>query len=290
MNESGHTSVLLTEAVDALNPHEGMVAVDGTLGGAGHTEEIARRINAGTLLGIDEDKDALLRAREALKNSSLRVILEEGNFRNMVDIAARHGIDRADAILLDLGWSSYQLKGKGFSFQADEPLLMTYGDSERYSMTAGDLVNVASVEALTKIIRSYGEEPRAAKVARAIERARGNAPITTARELGEIIAKALGRNGKIHPATKTFQALRMAVNDELDALKDGLIGAHELLGRGGRIAIITFHSLEDRIVKHTMRSWTDGTVVTKKAIRPGDEEVRRNPRARSAKLRVWEKQ
>ena len=285
----GHTTVLLKEAVDALNLTSDSRIIDGTVGGAGHFALIKSHLGKeGVLMGIDEDTDALKRA-EAVGGDT-RTILVQGNFRDMKEYANKESIAPVSGILLDLGWSGFQLTGgKGLSFLANEPLLMTYGDGEGKT-TAYDMVNYGSEESLVTIIRSYGEESLARKIVKAILSERTKKPIETSKELGELIEKAVGRRGKTHPATKTFQALRIAVNDELGALGDALTASKEILASKGRLAIITFHSMEDRIVKHTFLSWKgEGTVLTKKPIVPSDEEVAMNPRARSAKLRIFEK-
>lgn len=285
----GHITVLLTEAVDALNLTPSSVVIDGTVGGAGHFGLIKKHLGSkGVLIGIDEDADALKRA-EGIEGEA-KTILIEGNFRNIKEYCEREGISSVDAVLLDLGWSGYQLEGgKGLSFHADEPLIMTYGSGEGKT-TAYDMVNYGSAESLMTIIRSYGEEPLARKIVNAIIEYREKKTIDTAKELGDLIEEKVGRRGKTHPATKTFQALRMAVNDELGALTDVLASVKDILAPHGRVAIITFHSMEDRIVKHTFLSWKgEGTVVTKKPIVPSEEELYTNPRSRSAKLRIFEK-
>jgi 16S rRNA (cytosine1402-N4)-methyltransferase len=288
---SEHVTVLLHEAIDGLSLTPDSVVIDATIGGTGHLKEIVSRLGKkGVLLGIDADSRATERAKAVQDSTEATVVAIEGNFRDIVSLSASQGIATADAVLFDLGWSGYHLKsGKGFSFLADEPLLMTYGNPEDYSLTARDLVNEGSVESLKTIISSYGEDRRAGKIARAIVDAREEKPIETGKELGDIILKALGRQGKTHPATKTFQAIRIAVNDELEALREGLLGAKSILKDGGRIAVISFHSIEDRMVKRLFLSF-EGRVVTKKPVIPSEKEQKENPRARSAKLRIYEHQ
>lgn len=295
MNE-GHTTVLLLEAVAALRVTTGDTVVDATIGGAGHFSALLGALgSSGTLVGIDADEEALARARAASEGSAVRTELVHDNFRNLEHILDARGVSTIDAALFDLGWSSYHLSsGRGFSFRVDEPLVMTYG-APIAGKTAADLVNGASEDGLADLMLSLGEERFARAIARGIVAAREEAPITTTARLAEVISNSVPgwyRARRIHPATKTFQALRIAVNDELGALRDGLSGALRRLSPGGRVAVITFHSLEDRIVKSMFRDAAyegQGIVVTKKPIVPSAAELTANPRARSAKLRVYEK-
>jgi 16S rRNA (cytosine1402-N4)-methyltransferase len=295
LNE-GHRSVLLHESLEQLELKPTDVVVDATLGGAGHSREIAKRLSPeGTLIGIDADHAAILRAREILEGSAPTVLLEEGNFRYLSSLLERLGIPSIDKALFDLGWSSFQLAaGRGFSFLKDEPLLMTYAENPE-GLTARIVVNDWAEESLADIIFGWGGETYSRRIARGIVEARAKKPIETSRELGEIIRSSVPhayRVGRLHPATKTFQALRIAVNDEMGALKKGLIGAWESLRVGGRIAVITFHSVEDREVKRLFLEWAgkdEAFRVTKSPIKPSREELIANPRARSAKLRVIEK-
>lgn len=291
-----HVSVLPEETLDALAIEPGDTVVDATVGGAGHFVKIAERLGqGGTLIGIDADAEALERARERMRgmDSAARpsVHLVEDNFRNLNRILDRVGVRTIDKALFDLGWSGFQLAGgKGFSFQADEPLLMTYGRPDAGS-TAADIVNSMPEKELADLIYTYGEERNSRAIARAIVAARKSARILTTGQLAAIVAGAGTRGGRTNPATKTFQALRIAVNDEFDALSEGLAAAYERLAPGGRLAVISFHSSEDRIVKQFMkdRAAAGGVAVTRKPVAPGRAELLANRRARSAKLRVIEK-
>lgn len=296
MTDSLHQSVLLDEALDGLDIAPGDVVVDATVGGAGHFKAILDRLDGnGVLIGIDADQGAIERGEKAAAGARPAVHLVEGNFRAIGSMLDKLGITRIDKALFDLGWSAYHLSsGRGFSFRADEPLHMTYGEPVE-GKTAADMVNTASEEALADLLFSLGEERFARQIARGIVTQRETAPITTTGELVSVIeASTPGwyRHRRIHPATKTFQALRIAVNDELGAIRDGLAAAIERLSPGGRIAVITFHSIEDRIVKTMLRDAAHagkGNVLTKKPVAPSSFELRANPRARSAKLRVFER-
>ncbi len=295
---TSHETVFLKEAVDALALTPASVVVDATLGGAGHFREIYQRLGTeGTLIGIDADEDALARARAFLAKevSGPTTHLFCGNFRELDTFLDTVSLGNIDAILFDLGWSAFHLsRGRGFSFQKDEPLVMTYGEPDGKT-TAADLLNVASEEALSDMLFSLGEERFARSIARGIVEARREKPIKTTQELVAIVeasTPAWYHHRRINPATKTFQALRIAVNDELGAVRDGIATALERLSEGGRIAVITFHSIEDRVVKHVFREAAyegKGTQVTKKPIVPSGTLLAENPRARSAKLRVFEK-
>jgi 16S rRNA (cytosine1402-N4)-methyltransferase len=294
-----HVPVLLSEVVAGLNPRGGGRYIDGTVGGGGHAAALLGRSGpGGRLLGLDADPAALAAARAELAPFGERATLVHGNFRELGQLARQHGFDAADGILLDLGVSSHQLDTpeRGFSFAADAPLDMrldpTQGD------TAADLLNRLPESELADLIYRYGEERGSRRVARFIAEARRKRPIATTSELAELVARALGgKRGKIHPATRTFQALRIAVNRELESLEIALPQAVELLAAGGRLAVISFHSLEDRIVKLFFRaeSGYGGTgqgrlaIITKKPIEAGGDEIQANPRARSAKLRIAEK-
>ncbi len=295
MTTSRHQSVLLTEALEALQVRPGEVVVDATVGGAGHFSALREALaDSGSLIGIDADSDAIARGKDAAAGAS-NVHLVNDNFRNLAQILDDLGIEEVDKALFDLGWSSYHLSsGRGFSFQVDEPLLMTYGDPEE-GTTAADMINTYPEDKLSEIIFTLGEERFARQIARGIARERSSSRILTTDHLVKVIEDSTPswyQHRRIHPATKTFQALRMAVNDELGALRDGLTAAIERLSMDGRIAVITFHSIEDRIVKSMLRDAAyagKGTVITKKPIAPSDAELRANPRARSAKLRVFER-
>lgn len=292
----GHRSVLLHEAVDGLNLKKGDVVVDATLGGAGHSLEILKSLDeTGTLIGFDADADAIERSKSALGNAKATVHVVHDNFRNFRSGVESVGFETVDKILYDLGWSSYQLSaGRGFSFLTDEPLSMAYSSTQELS--AETIVNEWSEESIADIIYGWGEERYSRRIAKAIVLARQEKRISTSGELGSLIKSSVPvayRFGRIHPATKSFQALRIAVNDELGALVDSLKQAWSLLSVGGRIAVISFHSIEDRIVKQQFVGWSEsgaGKKITKKPIVPSEAEVKENPRARSAKLRVIEKQ
>ena len=293
----GHRAVLLHEAVNYLELKSDDVVVDATLGGAGHAREITSHLGAAaTFIGFDLDHDAITRAEEALKSAPCKVELIEMNFREMGNALPARSVREIDKALFDLGWSSFQLDaGRGFSFNTNDPLLMTYAANPVSGLTASQIVNLWTEESLSDVIFGWGEERYARRIARELVERRKKKPFTTARELAEAIAAAVPasyRYGRLHPATKTFQALRIAVNDELGALKAGLDAAWALLKSGGRIAVITFHSIEDRQVKRhfvALEKEGKGKRVTKKPVGPSLEELKVNPRARSAKLRVIEK-
>lgn len=293
-----HVPVLLHESIDGLALKSGATVIDGTLGAGGHASEIARRFGKDVaIIGFDVDENAIALAKENVSNAggNLEVIMQ--NFRTMHDACTNRGIDEVQGILLDLGVSSMELgaSGRGFSFKYDEPLLMTLATHiDESTLTAEDIVNGESEESLADIIFRYGEERFSRRIAKAIVTARKKERVTTTGQLVEVIngaVPAFYRNGRLHPATRTFQALRIATNDELGALKDGLAGGYELLAEGGRMAVITFHSLEDRIVKEFFKiKKTEGaTLITKKPLAPTDEELKNNPRSRSAKLRIIQK-
>lgn len=291
-----HRTVLLHEAVEYLALRNDDIVVDATLGGAGHAESIASKLSReGHLIGFDLDESAIERAEVALKDSSPRVTLIEANFRDMAAHLNSRGIPHITKALFDLGWSSYQQKaGRGFSFMHDEPLSMNYATRDA-KLTAATIVNTWSESSIADILWGWGEERYARRFAKAIAEARAKAPIATSGELARIIQEASPqgyRRGKIHPATRSFQALRIAVNDELGAIEEGLKGAWEMLEPGGRIAVITFHSIEDRLVKRTfqaLENTREAKRVLKKPLMPSEEELSGNPRSRSAKLRVIEK-
>ncbi|MCU0660313.1 MAG: 16S rRNA (cytosine(1402)-N(4))-methyltransferase RsmH [Candidatus Pacebacteria bacterium] len=290
-----HVSVLLHEAVNGLAITKGDIVLDGTLGGGGHTEEICKRFGADVkLYATDRDSDAIERSQKRLSGAACQVSFFNKNFRDM-DTVVPSGVDK---ILLDLGLSSDQLdtSGRGFTFRKDEPLKMTMGAGMKEEvLTAEIIVNEWEESSIADIIYGYGEERYAKRIAKEIVLAREFGPIKTTFALASIIAKAVPvsyRKGRIHPATRTFQAIRIAVNDELGSLKEGLTKAYALLRPRGRIAVISFHSLEDRIVKHffkDMAALGTANIVTKRPIVPTEEEIQHNPRARSAKLRILEK-
>ena len=302
-----HQPVLLHEVVRFLDVQKADIVVDATLGAAGHAQALAKGLGGnGLFIGLDLDEAALLRASRALKASTARVVLISANFRDLAGALRKRDISTITKVLFDLGMSSYQLNldsglpakalasaGRGFSFTADEPLIMTYRSNVPDSaLTAATIVNTWKEQSLADVIYGFGGERRSRKIARAIVERRKEHPFKTSRELADLIATLVPRRGRIHPATKTFQALRIAVNDELGALSAGLESAWELLAPHGRIAVITFHSLEDRIVKQMFAAWEkhgEGTRLNKKPIVPTREEMRSNRRSRSAKLRVIQK-
>lgn len=303
-----HKPVLFTETIDSLAIRPDGTYIDGTAGGGGHSEAILRRLKDGRLLSIDQDPDAIA-ACTARLSSYPGWMIRQGNFSQMVELAASCGITQVDGVLMDIGVSSHQLDTpeRGFSYHTDAPLDMRMSQE---GPTAADLVNTLSWQQLADIIRRYGEDKSAARIARAIVEAREKEPIRTTLQLADIIRNAVPaavRRAEGHPARKTFQALRIAVNGELDRLSEGLEAAFSLLSIGGRLAVITFHSLEDRIVKQKMNEWCTGCtcppdfpvcvcgkkpraeLVYKKGLAPTEEEIQENPRARSARLRVCTK-
>ena len=296
--ESIHKSVLLHEVLEGLDLSLGDIALDGTINGGGHSVAICQRIGRnGVLLGMDLDQRALERAKKRLSKCESTLILENANYRSMADVASKHGIVACNAILLDLGFSSDQLEhsGRGFSFKLDEPLLLTLSDQpEAVAFRARDIVNEWEEEHIADVLYGYGEERFARRIAKRIVEYRADKKIETTKELAEIVRHAVPqwyRFGRIHPATKTFQALRIAVNDEIESLREGLKSAFELCAPGGRIAVISFHSIEDRIVKRAFESMSregKGVIITKKPITATPEEIKENPRSRSAKLRIFE--
>jgi 16S rRNA (cytosine1402-N4)-methyltransferase len=292
--QNAHRSVLLQECIAHLDIQPDDTVLDATLGGAGHAVALASLLgSSGTFVGIDADHDAISRAETALKGLAPAIHLVQENFRNLDLVLARIEVEALNKALFDLGWSAYQLSGgRGFSFRSDEPLLMTYTTAiTEDTVTAATIVNTWSEESLADVIYGYGQERFARKIAHAIVRRRETKPFETARDLADTIAEAVPRQGKIHPATKTFQALRIAVNDELGAIQEGLDAARRHMNPGGRIAVITFHSIEDRTVKRLFRKWEEadyGVNEPRRAIKPNSEEVSENPRARSAKLRIFQ--
>lgn len=305
--EFSHIPVLLNETIEGLDIKENGIYADGTAGGGGHSSEILKRLTTGKLISIDRDPDAISVLTQRFKSNENSIIIK-GNFADIKELLQLRGVGRLDGVLLDIGVSSHQLDtaSRGFSFHEDAPLDMRMSQS---GTTAEELVNTLPFEELRRIISSYGEEKYASSIAKGIVSAREQKPIKTTLELAEIIKQNVPhkfrRDG--HPARKTFQALRIAVNDELGALEKGLDGAFEMLGKGGRLAVITFHSLEDRIVKQKMASWCQGCtcpkdfpvcvcgnkpkakLVNKKPVCANETELNENPRARSAKLRICEK-
>lgn len=305
-----HKSVLLQECLDSLNIKPDGIYLDGTLGGAGHSSEIVKRLDTGRLIGVDRDQVALQAAGERLKPYADRVTLVHSNFQEVASVLDQLGIDQIDGMLFDLGVSSPQLDdgARGFSYMADAPLDMRMNRED--ALTAYDVVNTWDRQELKKIFYEYGEERYAPQVAAAIERRRAEKPIETTLELVDVIRSAMPPQAlreKQHPAKRVFQAIRIAVNDELGSVSRMMEAAIPRLKPGGRLAVITFHSLEDRIVKSAMQQAAKGCVcppefpicvcgkkpqikiVTRKPIVSGEAELNENPRARSAKLRVAEK-
>jgi 16S rRNA (cytosine1402-N4)-methyltransferase len=301
-----HTSVLIQESMGLLKPRPGERYLDGTLGGGGHAEEILlRSIPDGRVLGLDWDEDAVRAAGQRLSRFGDRLTVRQANFDQAKEILAHINWDRVDGVLLDLGVSSHQFDAaeRGFSFQASAPLDMRMDRRQR--LTALEIVNSFPEAEIAKIISDYGEEPRARRIAAAIATERKDRAIETTIDLAELISRVKGRRSRAHhPATQTFQALRIAVNRELETLKRFLESGYELLRPGGRMVIISFHSLEDRLVKTAFRKWSEKCVcpprtlkcecgwsqkaqrLTRKPIIASAEEVRTNRRARAAKLRA----
>lgn len=310
--EFQHKSVLLEECMEWLLTDPDGIYVDGTLGGAGHSYEICRRISErGRLIGIDQDADAIRAATQRLEPFRDKVRIIRSNYHEMGEVLSREEIPAVDGILLDLGVSSYQLdeQSRGFTYrEEDAPLDMRM--DQRQSLTARDIVNGYSEEELCRIIREYGEERFARSIAKNIAQAREKEPIVTAGQLNAVIRRSIpakAREHGGHPAKRTYQAIRIELNHELEVLEESIDGMIQLLKPGGRLCIITFHSLEDRIVKQNFRrnenpctcppdfpvcvcgKVSQGRVLTKKPILPGEEEMKANRRAKSAKLRVFEK-
>ena len=281
-----HVPVLLEEVLRWLEPRPGQVVVDGTVGGAGHAVELARRVApSGQLVALDRDPQAVRLATNRLAELPARVI--QASYAELPEVLRQLGLSGVDAVLLDLGLSSDQLADpqRGFSFQSAGELDLRYDPAS--GEPAWRLLEHLSERKLADLIYRYGEERHSRRIARAIVQRRSRAPLRTAAELAELVAAAVPRSRqRIHPATRTFQALRIAVNRELEHLEQALRVLPECLRPGGRLAIISFHSLEDRLVKHAFRDDARLEVLTRRVVRPGPEEVARNPRARSARLRV----
>lgn len=283
-----HIPVLFEEAISGLVSEKTKLFVDATIGGGGHAYHILERYGNLKLIGLDADEDVLKIAGERLKEFKDRARLIRGNFRDLKEILIPAGVSSVDAIIFDLGLSTFQIKGKrGFSFNDDSFLDMRMDNTG--GITAYDVVNGYSYMDLLKIIRDYGEEYRAPVIVKAIIEARKKRPVSTAKELGDIVLRVKRRTGRLHPATKTFQAIRIEVNDELRSLQSGIGAAINMLAPGGRIGAISFHSLEDRIVKNVFKSSSVLNLITKKPVKPQRAEIRENPNSRSAKLRIAEK-
>jgi len=294
-----HETVLLKETVDGLNLKVGDTVFDGTLGGGGHSEYVAKTFGKDVkIVAVDRDSEALKRAEERLKKAGANYTLALSDYRNIDKVLTDEKVEKVQGIILDLGLSSNQLddSGRGFTFKNNEPLFMTFASPEdKPTVTAETVVNQWGEATLADIIYGYADERYAKRIAKKIVEVREEKEIKTTNDLVEIISQAVPavyRRGKIHFATKTFQAIRMAVNDELGALKEGLEKGFEKLAVGGRMSIISFHSGEDRIVKNFFRDKVKekkAILINKKIITASDEEIRRNPRSRSAKLRILEK-
>ena len=308
--EFKHKSVLLEETIEGLNVKPDGIYVDGTLGGAGHALEVCKKLSAkGRFIGIDQDQDAIIAASERLAPFKQATVIRS-NYCYMVSELAARGINKVDGILLDLGVSSYQLDNeeRGFTYRVDAPLDMRM--DQRQMQTASDIVNGYEEKELYRIIRDYGEDKFAKNIAKHIVAARQVKPITTTGELTEIIRESIPMKMQVksgHPAKRTFQAIRIELNRELDVLRDSLDGMIDILDDGGRLCIITFHSIEDRIVKTIFRKnenpctcpsdfpvcvcgkKSKGKVITRKPILPGETEMEENPRSKSAKLRIFER-
>lgn len=309
--EFKHYSVMLNETIEQLNIRPDGIYVDGTLGGAGHSSEIAKRLTTGRLIGIDQDADAIAAASERLKDYKDKVTIVRSNYAQMKEVLHNLGIEKVDGILLDLGVSSFQLDTpeRGFTYRSeDAPLDMRMDD--RQKLTARDIVNEYSEMELFRIIRDYGEDRFAKNIAKHIVSAREQKPIETTGELNAIIKGAIPMKVQVtggHPSKRTYQAIRIELNHELDVLRDNLDDMIELLNDGGRCCNITFHSLEDRIVKSAFKknenpctcpsnfpvcvcgNKSRGHVVTRKPILPSEKELEENSRSKSAKLRVFER-
>ncbi|MFV0528719.1 MAG: 16S rRNA (cytosine(1402)-N(4))-methyltransferase RsmH [Lachnospiraceae bacterium] len=310
--EFSHQSVLLEETIEGLHIKPDGIYADGTLGGAGHALEVCKRLSAaGSFIGIDQDKDAIEAATERLRDYADRTTLVRSNYCNMKEILSGMGIEKVDGILLDLGVSSYQLDQpeRGFSYREDAPLDMRM--NQDMAQTAATIVNTYSEQELFHIIRDYGEDQFAKNIAKHIVIARQEQEIKTTGELVEIIKRAIPMKIRVkggHPAKKTFQAIRIELNAELEVLKNSLEDMADSLQNGGRLCIITFHSLEDRIVKRAFKEFENpctcpkeipvcvcgkqpkGKIITRKPILPSVREMSENPRSKSAKLRIFERQ
>ena len=311
--EAGHTPVLAEEIMSMLAPARGSLQIDATLGGGGHTERILEATDPdGRLLGLDADGAAIARVAGRLQpRFGDRLVLRQGNFRDLSTIAHDAGFEGVDGALFDLGLSSYQLADtqRGFGFRAGGPLDMRFDTSR--GVPASELLASLDANELTALFRRYGEEPKAGRIARAIVDARRTAPVATAEELAALVERVLPPNPRqprrTHPATRVFQALRIAVNEELDALQEGLTAALDLLRPGGRLVVLSYHSLEDRIVKRFLAAERRGCVcppeipvcvcgrnprlrlLTRPSVTPTAEEIAANPRARSARMRAAER-
>ncbi len=294
-----HKSVLLKEVIENIQLTHGATYVDLTLGSAGHAQAVCQLgLKDLTIVGVDADAQAIDRSSKNLEGCTAHIILEKGNYRNFPEILAKHHIQKVNAIVIDLGLSSEQLDiaRRGFSFRFDEPLLMTLNDTPSdQELTAKIILNEFSEEALANVIFAYGEERFARRIARNIVEYRLQTAIELTSQLEDIVRRSIPRrfqSKKINPATKTFQAIRIAVNNELETIRETILKAPQFLVPGGRLAVISFHSLEDRIIKQTFKELAErgvGEVITRRPIVSTSDELLENPRARSAKLRIFEK-
>ncbi|KKU53170.1 MAG: 16S rRNA (cytosine(1402)-N(4))-methyltransferase [Candidatus Ryanbacteria bacterium RIFCSPHIGHO2_12_FULL_47_12b] len=280
-----HKPVLTDKVMQYLDPQPGKIIIDGTLDGCGHSQEISKRLQGnGLIIGIEIDKDLV---KQAIKKNIRGLIVEKNNYKNMKEVIAKHNIRSVDGVLLDFGMSSWHLEesGRGFSFQRNEPLDMRFSHEEE--KTAASIINSLPENDLADIFQQYGEERHARKIAHAIVATRKHERIIQTQQLVEIVRRCTPRAFfRTHSTTKIFQALRIAVNDELNNVRAGIQAAMEVVKPGGRVVAISFHSLEDRIVKSAFRTW--GTVLTKKGVSASRAEQLLNPRSRSARLRAWE--
>ncbi len=294
-----HKSVLLKEVISNIQLTNGATYLDLTLGSAGHAQAVCQLgLKDLTIFGVDADAQAIERSSKNLEGCSAHIILEKSNYGNFPEVLKKHHIQKVNAIVIDLGLSSEQfdIARRGFSFRFDEPLLMTLNDTpSEQELTAKIILNEFSEESLANVIFAYGEERFARRIAREIVEFRTERPIERTSQLEMIVRKAIPKrlqSKKINPATKTFQAIRIAVNNELETIRETILKAPQFLVPGGRLAVISFHSLEDRIIKQTFKELAErevGEVITKRPITPSDGELLENPRARSAKLRIFEK-
>lgn len=297
-----HIPVLLSEAIRILDPKPGSFFIDGTLGGGGHAIEAIKKIGGkGIFLGLDWDKEAIDLAKEILvperKIPVPKMIFIQGNYADLPLVIKKNGLSKADGLILDLGLSSNQLEdsGRGFGFRKNEPLDMRY-ENKKERKSAAEILERSGEDVLTRIFQDFGEERHSRLIAETIVRSRKSAPLKTTEDLVRIVLKATsggknktGKKTRIHPATRIFQALRIFVNDELGNLKKILEDIPDIMASGGRVAIISFHSLEDRLVKYKFRNMAKerkAVILTKKPVRPSSEETAKNPRSRSAKLRA----
>lgn len=288
-----HKPVLLQEIIDVLHPRNMRVFVDCTVGEGGHLEAVLDVMpSSGTAVGLDRDSEVVETTKKRLERFGDRVRLFTGSYTEVGEVLKMIGKDQVDGFLFDLGLSSYQLAmPRGFAFSSDSPLDMRF-DRDEDVPTAAELINSMPEAGIRDVLRSFGEERKAGRIAKGIVAARRSERIETTRQLSDVVEKAVGRRGRIHPATRAFQALRIYVNSELEHVRSAMESVPGYLAPGGRVAVISYHSMEDRIVKQAMRKWESEelcTILTKKPVTPGKDELRKNPRSRSGKLRVSER-